>query len=146
MVEIVASLIVVWNLGGVAESRERRALRLIGGAYLLIAAYIAWEATRGLLARHHAGDSPGGAALMMATIAVMFALAVAKWRTGRRLGSPTVIASGRFSAVDAGLSATVLAGLLANALLGWWWVDPILALFLAAVAAKEGIEALTDGG
>jgi divalent metal cation (Fe/Co/Zn/Cd) transporter len=143
MVEIFASIIVVWELRGVAKNRERRALQLIGCAYLLVAAYVFWEAAQSLLAHHRAEDSPGGAALMVATIAVMLTLALAKWRTGKRLGSLTVMADARFSAVDAGLSATVLAGLLANAFFGWWWVDALLAIVLAGVAAKEGIESFT---
>jgi divalent metal cation (Fe/Co/Zn/Cd) transporter len=79
---------------------------------------------------------------MVATVAIMVALGLAKRRTGTQLRSPTVLADAQFSFIDAGLSATVLVGLLTNALFGWWWADQTLALLLALVAGKEGIDAL----
>lgn len=145
-VEVFASAVVVWELRGAGGGRERRALRLIGGAYLVVAVYVLQDAARSLLAQHHAAASPGGIALMVATIGVMNALAFAKLRTGRALGSATVLADATFSFIDAGLSATVLLGLLLNALAGWWWADQGLAILIALYAGREGIEALRGDG
>ncbi len=142
MVEVFASSVVVWELRGATRKHERQALRLIGGAYLLVAAYVLGEAGQSLLARHRAGESVIGIVLMVATVVIMLSLAVAKRRTGTKLMSPTVLADAKFSFIDAGLSATVLVGLLTNALFGWWWADQTLAILLALVAGKEGIDAL----
>ncbi|HTE84029.1 MAG TPA: cation transporter [Dehalococcoidia bacterium] len=141
-VEVFASSIVVWELRGASRERERRALRLIGGAYLVVASYVLWDAGQSLLAKHRAGVSPAGILLMVATVAIMLGLAIAKRRIGTKLLSQTVLADANFSFIDAALSTTVLAGLVLNALLGWWWADQTLAILLAGLAAREGIEAL----
>jgi divalent metal cation (Fe/Co/Zn/Cd) transporter len=142
MVEIFASSVVLWELRGVERKRERLALRLIGGAYLVVAVYVLWDAVRSLVQRHHASASPAGIALMVATVIAMGLLALGKQRTGRRLGSATVLADARFSLIDGGLALAVLIGLLLNALFGWWWADETLAILIALFAAKEGVEAL----
>jgi divalent metal cation (Fe/Co/Zn/Cd) transporter len=72
----------------------------------------------------------------------MTLLGVAKYRVGTKMPNPVLVAEATFSLVDAGLSATVLLGLIANAVGGWWWADGVTALILCAFAAKEGIEGL----
>lgn len=79
--------------------------------------------------------------LLAGTVLVMGALGLAKLRVGRRLESPTVVADGRFSLVDGSLALAVLAGLILTASFGWWWADGLLALLIAVVALREGIEA-----
>lgn len=140
-VEVFASLVVIWELRGVDRGRERRALRLIGVGYLVVAIYVAWDASRALLIGAHPAPSPIGMILLAATVLVMAALGVAKLRVGRLLPSPTVSADGRFSLIDAGLALAVLIGLGLNAAFDWWWADGVLALLIALLAAREGIEA-----
>ena len=140
-VEVFASLVVIWELRGVDRGRERRALRLIGVGYLVVAIYVAWDASRALLVGAHAAASPAGMILLSATVLVMATLGLAKLRVGRLLPSPTVSADGRFSLIDAGLALAVLIGLGLNAAFDWWWADGVLALLIALLAAREGIEA-----
>jgi divalent metal cation (Fe/Co/Zn/Cd) transporter len=141
-VVVFASAVVIWALHGAAKERERQALRLIGGAYLVVALYILIDGVRSLAAQHHAAASPVGIVFMVATVAVMTVLALGKRRVGRRLNNATVLADATFSFVDAGLSATVLVGLLLNAVLSWWWADEVLAILISLYAAREGWEGL----
>lgn len=140
-VEVFASLVVIWELRGIDRGRERRALRLIGLAYLVVAVYIAWRAVSALLASAHPAASPAGMLLLAATVLAMGFLGIAKLRLGRRLDSPTVRADGRFSLVDGGLALAVLVGLVLSAAFGWWWADGVFALLIALLAGREGIEA-----
>jgi divalent metal cation (Fe/Co/Zn/Cd) transporter len=125
----------------VDRRREQRALRLIGIAYLVVAVYIGWDAIRSLLDGNRPEASPGGMILLAGTVLVMGALGMAKLRVGHHLESPTVVADGRFSLIDASLALAVLAGLVLTASFGWWWADGLLALLIAVVALREGIEA-----
>jgi divalent metal cation (Fe/Co/Zn/Cd) transporter len=141
-VEVFASAVVVWEIQGRHSDRERRALQLIGGGYLVVAVYVAFEAITALLAGHHPDASPVGVAFLAATVVAMVGLGWAKGDVGRRLGSETVLADSRFSYIDGGLAAAVLLGLVLTAVLGWWWADSVLALIVSAIAAREGLEAL----
>ncbi len=135
------SLTVVWELRRGDRERERRALRLIGVAYLVVALYVGWDAIRALLDGNRPEASPGGMLLLAVTALVMGGLGVAKLRVGHQLDSPTVVADGRFSLIDGSLAFAVLAGLVLTASFGWWWADGLLALLIAVVALREGIEA-----
>jgi divalent metal cation (Fe/Co/Zn/Cd) transporter len=146
-IEIVASLVVVWQLTGVATpDRERRALRLIGTAFLALAAYVLVQSTVTLATRAHPHRSPVGVAWLAATFLVMLALAGGKSRIGRALGSPVLQTEARVTLVDAYLAGSVLAGLLGNAALGWWWADPVAALVIVYYGVREGRAALSGGG
>jgi divalent metal cation (Fe/Co/Zn/Cd) transporter len=144
VVESAAGLILVWRFaGGRADSHaaEQRAQRLIGASFFLVAAYVAVQATRTLIA----GDKPEaswvGIGLAAVTVVAMPMLAAAKARVGERLGSSATKSEGRQNLLCAYLSAGLLVGLGANAVLGWWWADPGAALLIAAVALREGREA-----
>jgi divalent metal cation (Fe/Co/Zn/Cd) transporter len=144
VVESLAGLILVWRFAGEragSEDAERRAQRLIGAAFFLIAAYVAIEATRTLIAAVHPDASWLGIGLAAVTLAIMPPLAAAKARVGERLGSSATKSEGRQNLLCAYLSAGLLVGLSANALLGWWWADPAVALLIAGVAVNEGREA-----
>jgi divalent metal cation (Fe/Co/Zn/Cd) transporter len=146
-IEIVASLVVVWQLTGAATpDRERRALRLIGTAFLALAAYVLVQSTVTLATRAHPHRSPVGVAWLAATFLVMLALAGGKGRTGRALGSPVLQTEARVTLVDAYLAGSVLAGLVGNAALGWWWADPVAALVIVYYGVREGRAALSGGG
>jgi divalent metal cation (Fe/Co/Zn/Cd) transporter len=138
--EVFASMVTIWQLRGSTAARDRRALRLIGACFLLVAAYVGVQATLDLALRRHPGTSPLGVALTASAAVAMILLGVAKLRVGRQLDNPVLMAEARFSLVDAGLSITVLVGLVLNLAFGWWWADAAAALVLAAFALKEGIE------
>jgi divalent metal cation (Fe/Co/Zn/Cd) transporter len=142
LIEIGASAVVLWELGGTGEARRRRALRLIGVAFLALAAYLAVQSAVALVTVHHAAATPGGIAWTAVTAAVMFTLAAAKTRTGRDLGNPVLATEGRVTLVDGVLACAVLVGLGLNALLGWWWADPVAGFVIVFSAIREAIEVL----
>jgi divalent metal cation (Fe/Co/Zn/Cd) transporter len=142
LMEIGASVVVVWELSGADAARERRALRLIGIAFLALAAYLALQASIVLALHHHAEHSPVGIAWTAASALVMFALAAGKARTGRALANPVLITEGRVTFVDGLLATAVLAGLVLNATVGWWWADPLAGLVIVAYGVREGVAAL----
>ncbi|WP_426625223.1 cation transporter [Leifsonia sp. McL0607] len=140
LIEIGASTVVIWELTGTGERRQRLALRLIGVAFALLAAYLLVQAVVALIAGHRAEPTPGGAGWTAATALVMFALAFAKARTGRRLGNPVLITEGRVTLVDGILATAVLAGIALDGLLGWWWADPLAGLVIVAYAVREAVQ------
>ena len=142
LIEIVASLVVVWQLKGVAEERERRALRIMGVAFVLLAIYIAGQPTFTLAAGSRPKESLVGIAWLALTVAAMFALAAGKARTGRRLGSRVLETEARVTAIDGYLAAAVLAGLVLNAAAGLWWADPLAGFVIVVYGAREGRAAL----
>lgn len=144
LIESVAGLVVLWRFAGRragSAAAERRAQRLIGLSFLVVAAYVAVESLRALIGGQHPEVSWVGIALSAFTLATMPPLAIAKARVGERLGSAATKSEGRQNMVCAYLSAALLVGLGGNALLGWWWLDPVTALVIAAVAVKEGAAA-----
>jgi divalent metal cation (Fe/Co/Zn/Cd) transporter len=142
LIEIGASAVVLWELSGGGEHRQRVALRLIGGAFLLLAIYLAIQSTIVLVVGHHPGHSPLGIGWTAATALVMFALAAGKEATGRALDNPVLRTEGRVTLVDALLATAVLLGLTLNAAFGWWWADPLAAYVILLYGLKEGWAAL----
>jgi len=141
-VEVSSAVVVIWQFHSrVPEARERLALRLIAVSFFALAAWISVDAVRSLLGHGEAQPSPVGIGIAAASMVVMPLLVRAKRRTGRELGSATVIADSTQTLLCAYLSAVLLVGLVLNASLGWSWADPVAALVIAGVAAKEGVEA-----
>ena len=114
---------------------------MIGASFFLLAAYVTVEAIRSLIAAHHPSVSWVGIGLAAVTVVLMPLLAAAKARVGDQLASSATKSEGRQNQLCAYLSAALLFGLGGNALLGWWWLDPITALAIGAVALSEGREA-----
>jgi divalent metal cation (Fe/Co/Zn/Cd) transporter len=137
LVEIGASTIVLWELAGSGERRQRRALRLIGGAFIVLAAYIATQSTLVLLWRYHPKHSIIGIAWTAMTAAAMFALAAGKARTGAALDNPVLQTEGRVTFIDGLLATAVLLGLALNAGLGAWWADPLAGFVIVFYGLKE---------
>jgi divalent metal cation (Fe/Co/Zn/Cd) transporter len=137
MIEIGASTVVIWELSGTGEARQRRALRLIGTAFVLLAIYLLIQSTWVIVVGFHPHHSPLGIAWTAATAAAMFALAAGKARTGAGLGNPVLITEGRVTLIDGILATAVLVGLVLNAGLGWWWADPAAGYVLVYYAARE---------
>jgi len=141
-VEVSSAAVIIWQFRSrVPEARERLALRFIAVSFFALAAWVVVDSARSLLAGGAADPSPVGIGLAVSSLIVMPLLVRAKRRTGRELGSATVLADSTQTLLCTYLSAVLLAGLVLNAWLGWSWADPIAALVIAAVAVKEGIEA-----
>jgi divalent metal cation (Fe/Co/Zn/Cd) transporter len=145
LIEIGASTVVLWELAGTGERRQRRALRLIGGAFVALAIYLLVQSILVLVSGFRAEHSPLGIAWTAVTAAAMFALATGKRRTGSRLGNPVLVAEGRVTVIDGLLACAVLLGLALNAALGWWWADPAAGLVIVYYAIREAWAAFGDG-
>ncbi len=138
-VEVMSGLVILWQFGHpVPEEREHLARRLIAVSFFALAAYVTVESVRAVVTREQPDTSVVGIALAALSLAVMPLLSHWQRRTGRELGSGAVVADGTQTLLCTYLSAVLLVGLLANALLGWWWLDPVAALVIAAVAVREG--------
>jgi divalent metal cation (Fe/Co/Zn/Cd) transporter len=149
LIEAVAGFVVIWRFTGkrlVTPGAERRAQQLIAASFLVLAAYVGVEAVRTLVDGDHPEASWVGIALAAFTAPTMPALAIAKRRVGSKLGSSATVKEGAQNMLCAYLSVGLLIGLLANALLGWWWADPIAALLIAGVALKEARESWRGEG
>lgn len=144
-IEVAAGLAALWRLWrdrdpAAREAAEGRALRVIGVSFLLLAGYVAWEAAESLWARRAPESSPVGIALAALSLIVMPILARAKRRVAQALGSGALEAETRQTEVCAWLSAILLLGLGSNALVGWWWADPVAGLAMTPFIAREGWE------
>ena len=137
LIEIGASTVVIWELSGTGEQRQRRGLRLIGYAFAALAAYLLVQSTVVLATGYHPHHSVPGIIWTAVTAAVMFALAAGKARTGRALDNPVLRTEGRVTLIDGILATAVLLGLALNAALGWWWADPAAGYVLVFYAARE---------
>lgn len=147
LIEIGASLVVIWELSGTGAARRRKALRLIGAAFGALGVYLTVQSTLVLVAGFHPEPSPLGIAWTAVTAATMFALAAGKARTGAALSNPVLTTEGRVTLIDGLLAAAVLLGLLANSMAGWWWADPLAGYVLVFYALREVKEIFfTDGG
>jgi divalent metal cation (Fe/Co/Zn/Cd) transporter len=137
LIEIAASVVVVWELSGTGKTRQRTALRLIGAAFAALAVYLAAQSTVVLAAGFHPHHSAAGIAWTAVTALVMFTLAAGKARTGGALDNPVLRTEGRVTFIDGMLAVAVLVGLALNAGLGWWWADPVAGYVLVYYAARE---------
>lgn len=140
LIEIGASTVVIWELSGTGENRQRRALRYIGGAFIALAAYLLIQSTWVLISGYHPRHSPAGIVWTAITALVMFALAAGKAHIGAALDNPVLRTEGRVTLIDGVLAAAVLAGLALNAGLGWWWADPATGYILVYYALREARE------
>jgi divalent metal cation (Fe/Co/Zn/Cd) transporter len=149
LIEALAGFVVLWLFTGSrveSESAERRAQQLIAVSFYVLATYVTVESVRTLLDGSHPQTSWVGIALAAFTAVTMPLLAVAKRRVGHRLNSSATVKEASQTQLCAYLSVALLIGLLANAIAGWWWADPFAALFIAAVAVREGREAWRGEG
>lgn len=144
VVEVLSAAAIAWQFAGGRhhEDREHVALRVVAFSFFALAAFVSFDAVRTLLGAREAGESTVGIVLAAVSLAVMPGLSWFERRTGRELGSASVVADSKQTLICAALSAVLLVGLLANSALGWSWADPLAALVIAAVAVREGIQAL----
>lgn len=148
-IESISAAVLTWRLGVErrdpqrAEEVEQTALRVIGVSFLLLAAFVAFDAVRALAVQDEPASSMVGIVLTGLSLVVMPWLAVRKRRVADRLASRAAVADSQQTWACAWLSAVVLAGLVLNAWLGWWWADPVAALAVVVLLVREGREALT---
>lgn len=145
LIEIGASAVVLWELSGAGEERQRRALRLIGVAFIALVAYIAVQSTIVLLLAFHPKHSPLGIVWTALTALVMFALARGKSRTGAALENPVLSTEGHVTFIDGLLATSVLAGLIANVVVGAWWADPLAGFVIVSYGFKEAYAIFRPG-
>ncbi|MDQ6888279.1 MAG: cation transporter [Gemmatimonadota bacterium] len=147
VIELAASGTALWRLhADVDPARrarsERVSLRIIGVLFLALAAYVAYDAVRALALREAPSGSTVGIVLAALSLLVMPLLARAKRRVAFEMGSGALAAEAKQTSLCAYLSAILLGGLLVNAMLGWWWADPIAALAMVPIIAREGLEGM----
>jgi divalent metal cation (Fe/Co/Zn/Cd) transporter len=147
-VEVLASLIVLWHLGGATEeadpARAQRAMRLIAVTFGVLGAYLVVEAVRSAVTRAPSEPSGLGIWFMAATVVVMFVLARGKRRTGLALGNRPLVANASMTLIDGCLAAGILLALVADRSVGWWWADPLAAAVVGVVALNEARENWTS--
>lgn len=142
VVEVLSAAAVAWQFAAPdPETRERAAMRAIALSFFALAAFVTVDAARTLLGGAEPDRSTVGIVLAAVSLAVMPALSWFERRTGRELGSASAVADSRQTLLCSYLSAVLLAGLLLNGALGWWWADPLAAVVIAGFAVREGVEA-----
>lgn len=144
LIESTSGAALLWRLrdGQEHERRERIALKLVGASFLLLAAYVAFEAVQALLRREPPDASYVGIGIATLSLIIMPWLARQKRAAAARINSRALHADSRQTSLCAYLSAILLGGVALNALLGWWWADPAAALVMVPIIAGEGVEAL----
>ncbi len=143
LIEVGASIVVLWELADVSVQRQDRALRFIGVAFVALAIYLGIQSTLVLVVGFHPRHSVLGIVWTAVTAVVMFALASGKARTGAALNNPVLQGEGRITLIDGILATAVLVGLVLNAAAGWWWADPLAGYVLVFYAAREARETLS---
>ena len=145
LVEVFASLVVIWHMnpadGAAGAGRDRRAMRLVGVAFAVLALYLVVAAARAIAGQSEAESSPLGIAYLAVTAVVMFSLARMKRGVAAALGSDPFRAEASMTFLDGCLATSILTALALNLAFGWWWADPLAALLIGAVAANEAREA-----
>jgi divalent metal cation (Fe/Co/Zn/Cd) transporter len=141
VIETASAVIVLWRFRG-DEHRERTSQRLVGICFLLLAAYVAVESLRALWTHAQPERSLPGTLIAVAAVIVMPLLGRAKRRVAAQLNSGALHSDSRQADFCAYLSAILLAGLLLHAWLGWWWADPVAALVMMPIIAREGMQGM----
>lgn len=144
-VEVASGMALLWRMAVDAdesrrEQNERLSLRIVGVCFLALATYIALESARDLIAKKAPEHSVAGIIIAVVSLIVMPVLSQVKRRVGRQLGSAAMQADATQTQFCTYLSAILLGGLLLNMALGWWWADPVAALVMVPIIAKEGID------
>jgi divalent metal cation (Fe/Co/Zn/Cd) transporter len=148
-IEGFASAIIIWRFSGhrmFSAAAEERAQRLVAIQFFLLAPYVAVESVRNLLGGEHPDTSWAGIALAIGSVVFMPMLAIAKQRIAEQLGSPATRGEGRQNMLCAYLAGALLVGLLGNALVGAWWLDPAVGLLIGGLAVREGLDAWRGEG
>jgi len=144
MIEVFASLVVVWHVRDLDDlddhHRNRRALRLVAGAFFALGVFLVATSVERLISGDRPDESPVGIAYLALAALVMFGLAWAKHRVADKLGNDPLAAEARLSFLDGLLASGILLALVLTAVLDWWWADPLAGLLVALIAFHEGKE------
>ena len=147
LIEVTASVAALWRLSAdvdamARERAERLTLRIVGALFMALGIYVSWDAATALLNHEGPEESIIGIVLAAASLVVMPLLARAKRKVAIALGSRALRSEAQQTQLCTYLSAILLGGLVLNAAYGWWWADPVAALIMVPIIAKEGVEAL----
>lgn len=142
LIESLSGSILLWRLADDSDAREKLAVRLVGASFMILAAYVGFDAVKSLIYQVTPEASYVGIGLAVVSILIMPFLARAKKDVGVKLGSRAMVSDSKQTNICAYLSAILLAGLILNAAFGWWWADPVAALIMIPIIVKEGIEGL----
>jgi divalent metal cation (Fe/Co/Zn/Cd) transporter len=151
IIEVISGLTLIWRLNSdVHEERRERAelvaIRIVGICFLALALYVSYDSIRSLIKRDAPDESVPGIILAAASLIVMPLLVRAKRTVASGISSGAMAADAKQTELCTYLSAILLAGLLLNALFGWWWADPVAALVMVPIIVKEGVEGLRGEG
>jgi divalent metal cation (Fe/Co/Zn/Cd) transporter len=142
LIEILASLVVVWQLKrSAAKRREQTALRIMSAAFLALAGYVLTTAVYAVAFGVRPAPSTPGLIWLVMTVVVMLLLAWGKLSTGRRLENRVLLTEARVTLVDACLAAAVVVGVGLNGVMSWWWADPVSSLVIVFYGVREALEA-----
>ena len=147
LIEVTSGVALLWRLHSDAdESRRERmesvTLRIVGICFILLALYVSYDSIKSLVRHEAPNESRPGIILAIVSLIVMPLLVRAKRRVARSISSKALMADSKQTELCTYLSAILLGGLLLNALVGWWWADPLAAIVMVPIIVKEGIEGL----
>lgn len=147
LIEVTSGSVLLWRLhADLDEDRRERveaiSLKIVGALFVLLALYVTYESLKSLIRREAPEESLVGIVLASVSLVIMPLLVRAKRRVARAINSGALMADSKQTELCTYLSAILLGGLLLNAILGWWWADPVAALIMVPIIVKEGIEAL----
>ena len=147
LIEVTSGAALLWRLHSDADEFRRErvetiTLRIVGVCFLLLAAYVSYDSVKSLIWREEPHESIPGIILAIASLIVMPLLVRAKRKVARSINSAALMADSKQTELCTYLSAILLAGLLLNAVLGWWWADPVAALVMVPIIVKEGVATL----
>lgn len=146
-IEVTSGITLLWRMSVDADERRRErneklSLKIVGFCFIALAVYVGWESTSELSGKERPEHSIAGIVLACVSLVVMPLLSRAKKKVGHSLSSAAMHADARQTDFCVYLSAILLVGLLLNATLGWWWADPIAALIMVPIIAKEGVDGI----
>ena len=144
VIEIGASIVVLWELADVSQARRRAALRMIGTAFVALAIYLAVQSTVVLAVGFRPRHSALGVLWTAVTALTMFVLAAGKIRVGVALNNPVLKAEGRVTMIDGVLASAVTLALILNTFVGWWWADPAAGYVILYYALREARSAFNE--
>ena len=147
LIEVTSGAVLLWRLyADVNEARRERveaiSLRIVGACFVVLAIYVSYDSIKSLSRSEAPEESLIGILLATVSLIVMPLLVRAKRKVARAINSGALMADSKQTELCTYLSAILLGGLLLNALVGWWWADPVAALIMVPIIVKEGIEAL----
>ena len=147
LIEVTSGAVLLWRLrADLDEARRERveaiSLRLVGVCFMILAAYVTYDSIKSIISHEAPEESLPGIILAAASLIVMPLLVRAKRKVARGIKSSALMADSKQTELCTYLSGILLVGLVLNALVGWWWADPVAALIMVPIIAKEGIEAL----